>query len=46
MPKPRAAPRRQIDMRTREEKDRARDDELNDRECDEDQEATPAALFI
>jgi hypothetical protein len=42
----RAAPRRQIGARAREQKERDGHDELNPRERDEDQEATPAALFI
>ena len=41
-----AAPRRQIVARARNEKERERNDCLDDRERDEDQEATPAALFI
>jgi hypothetical protein len=42
----RSAPRWEILPRTREQKKAYRDDELNHRERDEDQEATPAALFI
>ena len=42
----RAAPRRQIVARARNEKERERNDELDRHERDEGQEATPAALFI
>jgi hypothetical protein len=42
----RPTPRRQVRPCTRDEKKGNRDDELNERERDEDQEATPAALFI
>ena len=42
----RTAPRRQIGPRACDEKERYRDNELDDREREEGQEATPAALFI
>jgi hypothetical protein len=42
----RAAPGRQIGPRAREQKERDGNDELSGGERDEDQEATPAALFI